>query len=61
MRTIVPILIYAAVLTAADYRHPIVFGRGHNNENGKPMLHSKIWIMEEDGSNQRQLTRGETL
>jgi dienelactone hydrolase len=41
---------------AAEYRHPIVFGRGHTTEK----LHSKIWIMEEDGSNLRQLTHGTT-
>jgi Tol biopolymer transport system component len=56
MRRLTVLLTMAATLAAADYRHPIVFGRGHNDEN----LHSKIWIMEEDGSNQRQLTQGTT-
>ncbi|MCC6368924.1 MAG: PD40 domain-containing protein [Bryobacterales bacterium] len=60
MRTLTILLISAAAAVAAEYRHPIVFGRGHNDENGKPILQSKIWIMEEDGSNQRQLTHGET-
>jgi hypothetical protein len=50
----------AAGLQGADYRHPIVFGRGHNDESGKPILKSKIWIMEEDGSGLRQLTDGTT-
>jgi hypothetical protein len=36
------------------YRHPIVFCRGHGE------VKSKIWIMEEDGSGQRQLTSGMT-
>lgn len=56
MRTLLIAFALAAALAAADYRHPIVFGRGHSEEN----LHSKIWIMEEDGSNQRQLTHGTT-
>jgi Tol biopolymer transport system component len=56
MRSITILLISAAALAAADYHHPVVFGRGHNDEK----LQSKIWIMEDDGSNQRQLTHGTT-
>jgi Tol biopolymer transport system component len=61
MRTIGVFFALAAVLHAADYRHPVVFGRGHMDEKtGRYVLKSKIWVMEEDGSNQRQLTGGET-
>lgn len=40
------------------YRNPIVFGRTHLSASGDPVLRSKIWIMEEDGSGLRQLTTG---
>ncbi len=36
------------------YRHPIVFCRGYFPEK----VASKIWVMDDDGSNARQLTRG---
>jgi len=51
----------AAALGAAEYEyhHPIVFGRGHQDEKtSRYILQSKIWIMDDDGSNQRQLTQG---
>lgn len=41
------------------YRNPIIFARTHFNETtGETTHHGKIWIMEEDGSGQRQLTFG---
>jgi Tol biopolymer transport system component len=50
-------LITPAVLCAQyTYREPVVFGRGHSDEK----LASKIWIMEADGSNLKQLTSGTT-
>ena len=54
MRTAIALTVLAATAAAQQYRHPVVFGRGHTQEK----LQSKIWIMEEDGSNLRQLTRG---
>src|SRR5207249_4086409 len=61
MRTLATFLTLAAALGAAEYqyRSPIVFGRGQQDEKtGRYILHSKIWIMDEDGSNQRQITEG---
>src|SRR5437667_2217000 len=61
MRTLITFFGLAAALAAAEYeyRHPVVFGRGHQDEKtGRYILQSKIWIMDEDGSNQRQLTQG---
>ena len=41
------------------YRNPIIFARAHlDEETGEPIRRGKIWIMEEDGSGQRQLTFG---
>jgi Tol biopolymer transport system component len=63
MRTIPIFFAITASLAAAgyEYRQPVVFGRGHQDENtGKYILNSKIWIMEVDGSNERQLTQGPT-
>jgi Tol biopolymer transport system component len=63
MRRLAIFLALAVSLGAAEYqyRSPIVFGRGHQDEKtGRYILNSKIWIMEEDGSNQRQLSHGET-
>lgn len=41
------------------YRNPIVFARTHyDKEIGEPTHNAKIWVMEEDGSRQRQLTFG---
>jgi Tol biopolymer transport system component len=62
MRALMVFLALASSSKAADYtyRDPIVFGRGHQDEaTGRYLLHSKIWIMERDGSHQRQLTAGE--
>ncbi len=43
------------------YRNPIVFARTHfNDTTGEITYHGKIWIMEEDGSGQRQLTFGDS-
>jgi hypothetical protein len=50
------LLTTAAAFGQASYRNPVVFGRAHLEEN----LGSKIWIMEDDGSDLRQLTRGVT-
>src|SRR5947207_2962529 len=50
----------ATLAAAQQYRHPIVFCRTHYDGAGKPLLNSKIWIMEEDGSNQKQLSHGST-
>jgi Tol biopolymer transport system component len=56
MRASLFVLWPVLLLGQTAYRNPIVFGRGHPEEN----LASKIWIMEEDGSNLRQLTTGTT-
>jgi Tol biopolymer transport system component len=56
MRFALLFLIFSLAAEAQRYRSPIVFGRGHAEENIK----SKIWIMEEDGSGLRQLTTGTT-
>ena len=48
MRTLAVFFTLAAVLTAAEYeyRHPFVFGRGHQDEKtGRFILRSKISIM----------------
>src|ERR1044072_4194788 len=49
---------FAALGVAQEYRHPIVFCRTHYDGAGHAVLKSKICIMEEDGSKQKQLTRG---
>lgn len=52
-----PVLLFPAILFGqAPYRNPVVFGRAHVDEK----LSSKIWIMEDDGSNLRQFTTGAT-
>src|SRR5687767_2647391 len=56
MRALSFILFPILLSGQAPYRDPIVFGRGHAEEK----LASKIWIMEDDGSNLRQLTTGIT-
>ena len=51
------LLLAAAVANAAEpaaYHHPIVFCRGHAPEH----VQSKIWVMEEDGSQARQISHG---
>lgn len=63
MRILAAFFTVTAALGAAgyEYRHPIVFGRGHQDEKtGHYTLKSKIWIMEDDGSSQRQITQGES-
>lgn len=46
-------------LAQEPYRNPIVFARTHFDvETGEPTHNAKIWVMEEDGSRQRQLTFG---
>ena len=43
------------------YTNPIIFARTHFDEKTKAITHhGKIWVMEEDGSNQKQLTFGDT-
>ncbi|MCZ6635497.1 MAG: hypothetical protein O7G87_19015 [bacterium] len=43
------------------YRNPIIFARTHFDETTGDIVHNgKIWIMEEDGSEQRQLTEGDS-
>lgn len=43
-----------------EYRNPIVFARTHYDVQLDAPTHlGKIWVMEEDGSRQRQLTFGE--
>ena len=43
------------------YQNPIVFARTHFDEtSGQINHHGKIWVMEEDGSEQKQLTFGDT-
>ena len=43
------------------YTNPIIFARTHFDEKTKAVqYHGKIWVMEEDGSNQKQLTFGDT-
>jgi Tol biopolymer transport system component len=56
MRSLFLLLLPAALAGETAYRNPIVFGRGDADEK----LASKIWVMEEDGSNLRQLTTGTT-
>jgi hypothetical protein len=46
-------------LAQEPYRNPIVFARTHLDvETGEPTSNAKIWVMEQDGSRQRQLTFG---
>ncbi len=43
------------------YHNPIVFARTHFDETtGEKTHHGKIWVMEEDGSEQKQLTFGDS-
>jgi Tol biopolymer transport system component len=52
------LITFATLSAAQQYRQPIIFCRTHYDGAGKALLNSKIWIMEEDGSNQKQLTHG---
>ena len=43
------------------YKNPVIFQRAHLDQNsGKQILAGKLWLMEEDGSHLRRLTRGTT-
>lgn len=62
-RFVALLLLLAPVLSAKDYprlEHPVVFQRAQIDKTGKTILAGKIWIMEADGSNQRQITFGPT-
>ena len=50
---------YEEALAQEAYRNPIVFARTHFDvQTGEPTHQAKIWVMEEDGSRQQQLTFG---
>jgi len=57
------LLLFPVVLFAADFprlKDPIVFQRTETDRTGKPLIYGKLWIMEADGSHQRQVSFGTT-
>ncbi|MCZ6672508.1 MAG: hypothetical protein O7C75_06160 [Verrucomicrobia bacterium] len=52
-----------ALILAADFpqlKDPVVFQRSEIDRTGKRVIYGKVWIMEADGSHQRQITFGTT-
>ncbi len=57
------LVLASAAAQTADWPHlenPVVFQRAEIDRTGKTILAGKLWIMEADGSQQRQITFGPT-
>ena len=55
---LMPVVLFSVDLPRL--KDPVVFQRREIDRTGEPIIHGKLWIMEADGSHQRQITFGTT-
>ena len=65
LNSILPILLllFPVLISAADHprlKDPVIFQRTETDRSGKPIIYGKLWVMEADGSNLRQISFGTT-